>query len=310
MHPEVEALTRYFHSLDTGGQSMVRRKLQAIYCPERSTPCTPELRIKSNRTPKLKESKQPKGRAIGSLTRDPSAFELTDKKIKEEKKSSQPAKRKKRVKKSDTSHFMCNFPAFLYPYIGTITDVEDDGNCGYRSIAALMGHSAGQDGWPWVRATLMQELETNVLMYNRMWGTDVVYGLHNRLTLPIGDPATPDKWFQLPEMGYLVATKYQLVLVSLSSMGCNTYFPLIGAGPRDEHSVIAIGHVINHWVQLQLTPGHPMPTIAPQWDWHADLASKYWRNLYGPRLGMYDAQFQAWLGAFSGHADYVDITTD
>ncbi|XP_057416139.1 uncharacterized protein LOC130710792 [Lotus japonicus] len=169
MHPEVEALTRYFHSLDTGGQSMVRRKLQAIYCPERSTLCTPELRIKSNRTPKLKESKQPKGRAIGSLTRDPSAFELTDKKIKEEKKSSQPAKRKKRVKKSDTSHFMCNFPAFLHPYIGTITDVEDDGNCGYRSIAALMGHSAGQDGWPWVRATLIQELETNVLMYNRMW---------------------------------------------------------------------------------------------------------------------------------------------
>ncbi|XP_057427532.1 uncharacterized protein LOC130720844 [Lotus japonicus] len=88
MHPEVEALTRYFHSLDTGGQSMVRRKLQAIYCPERSTLCTPELRIKFNRTPKLKESKQPKGRAIGSLTRDPSAFELTDKKIKEEKKSS------------------------------------------------------------------------------------------------------------------------------------------------------------------------------------------------------------------------------
>ncbi|XP_057437189.1 uncharacterized protein LOC130729437 [Lotus japonicus] len=202
---------------------------------------------------------------------------------------------------------MCNFPAFLHPYIDTITDVEDDGNCGYRSIAALLGHSASQDGWPWVRASLIEELETNVLMYNRMWGTNVVYGLHERLTLPLGDPATPDKWFQLPEMGYLVATKYQLVLVSLSSMGCNTYFPLIGAGPPDAHIVIAIGHVTNHWVQLQLTPGHPMPTVAPQWDWHVDLASKYWRNPYGPRLDMYAAQFQAWLGVFSGHADYVVV---
>ncbi|XP_057432946.1 uncharacterized protein LOC130725772 [Lotus japonicus] len=53
----------------------------------------------------------------------------------------------------------CQLAAFLHPYIDTVTDVEDDGNCGYRSIAALLGHSAGQDGWPWVRASLIQELE-------------------------------------------------------------------------------------------------------------------------------------------------------
>ncbi|XP_057452349.1 uncharacterized protein LOC130744176 [Lotus japonicus] len=311
MHPEVEALTHYFQSLDTGGQSMVRRKLQAIYCPESSSLCTPELRIKSNCTLKLKESKPPKGRAIGSLTRDPSGFEHVDMEIKAAKKASQPAKRKKCAKKSDTSHFMIHFPAFLHPYIQTVTDVEDDGNCGYRSIAALLGHSAGEHGWPWVRAKLIEELENNSFMYTEMWSRQTVDALHARLTLPLGEPATYDKWMQLPKMGYLVANRFQLVLVTLSGMGCNTYLPLRGAGPPYVYHVISIGHVTNHFIQVHLTPGHPMPRIALQWLRYVDATSEHWCDPYGLRLDMYLAEFQAWLGHFSGHqVEYVDITTD
>ncbi|XP_057432458.1 uncharacterized protein LOC130725225 [Lotus japonicus] len=149
MQPEVEALTHYFSSLDTGGQSMVRRKLQAIYCPESSSLCTPEVQIRSKRTLKANERKPPKVKAIGSLTRDPSGFEHVDREIKEAKKASQPPKKKKRVKKSDTSYFMGHFPSFFHPYIHTVQNVEDDGNCGYRAIAALLGLPSGEEGWSW-----------------------------------------------------------------------------------------------------------------------------------------------------------------
>ncbi|XP_057426429.1 PKS-NRPS hybrid synthetase cheA-like [Lotus japonicus] len=143
MQPEVEALTHYFSSLDTGGQSMVRRKLQAIYCPESSSLCTPAVKIRSKRTLKANEKIPPKNKAIGSLTRDLSGFEHVDREIREAKKVSQPPKKKKRVKKSDTSYFMGHFPAFFHPYIQTVQNVEDDGICGYRAVAALLGLPSG-----------------------------------------------------------------------------------------------------------------------------------------------------------------------
>ncbi|XP_057419168.1 uncharacterized protein LOC130713417 [Lotus japonicus] len=163
MQPEVEALTHYFSSLDTGGRSMVRRKLQAIYCPESSSLCTPEVQIRSKRTLKANERKPPKVKAIGSLTRDPSGFEHIEREIKEAKKASQPPKKKKRVKKSDTSYFMGHFPSFFHPYIHTVQNVEDDGNCGYRAIAALLGLPSGEEALQLMEsATPLGTITTNV----------------------------------------------------------------------------------------------------------------------------------------------------
>ncbi|XP_057427726.1 uncharacterized protein LOC130721016 [Lotus japonicus] len=229
--------------------------------------------IKSNHTLTLKESKPPKGQAIGSLTRDPSGFEHVDMEIKAAKKASQAAKKASQPAKK--VHNQQRGRTFLHPYIDGVTNVEDDGNCGYRSIAALLRHSSGEDGWPWVRASLIGELDHNRLMYESMWSGQIVTALHDRLTLPYGDPATPDKWMQLPEIGYIMAKRFQVVFITFSSMGCNTYLPLRGAGLPDVHSIIAIGHVINHFIHLHLTPGHPMLPFVPQWQCHANTASKY-----------------------------------
>lgn len=66
--------------------------------------------------------------------------------------------------------------------------------------------------------------------------------------------AFKDKWMTIPDMGHLIATKYKVVLVSLSSEQNITFFPLRGRSPFSKKSqrLITIGFVNkNHFVQVQ-----------------------------------------------------------
>jgi alpha-glucosidase len=61
------------------------------------------------------------------------------------------------------------------------------------------------------------------------------------------------KWMTLPNMGHMIATRYQLVLVSLSQLGCETFFPLVGVPPEQHPPIIVIGHVQGlHFVQVSI----------------------------------------------------------
>ena len=48
------------------------------------------------------------------------------------------------------------FQPFMHDFIDKIVDVKGDGNCGYRSVAGLLGMS--QDSWSMVRNYLLKEL--------------------------------------------------------------------------------------------------------------------------------------------------------
>ena len=48
------------------------------------------------------------------------------------------------------------FEPFIQDFIDDIVDVKADGNCGYRSIAGLLG--MGENSWSLVRNELMKEL--------------------------------------------------------------------------------------------------------------------------------------------------------
>ena len=48
------------------------------------------------------------------------------------------------------------FAPFIQGFIRDVVDVKADGNCGYRSIAALLG--MGEDSWSLVRNELIKEL--------------------------------------------------------------------------------------------------------------------------------------------------------
>lgn len=343
---ELEALNAHFNSVDVEMQQMLRKKVQSLYCPESSTHCTPPVKIKSRLTPEQKKSRTP----IGSTKRDPSGFEHVDKDIADQQKASQRRQPKKEkgvktdVKKKgkEESPYMCHFPLYQHQYVQEVVDVVADGNCGYRAVAAQV-HAAGEAAWPWVRQELIQEIYEHMDLYNVMFGDDVTNELLERLSLgPNEHPAPVKKWMQLPEMGYLIANRFQVVFVSLSVNSNYTYLPCVGEGPPKErpHQLVVVGHVMDcHYVQvcedyqfmsiiccnrllcnlvvfwslqLRLTPGHPMPEIAPCWrKWSAgDL--KKWRKPYVQRLHQFEVDMTAWRYATHGApwSEHIDLGDD
>ncbi|PRQ18461.1 putative FHY3/FAR1 family protein [Rosa chinensis] len=71
----------------------------------------------------------------------------------------------------------------------------------------------------------------------------------------------------MPNMGHIIASCYNVVLIHLSSVQCFTFVPL-GTLPLSLSSPreIAVGFLNGHFVQLLLKPGHPMPPIARDWE--------------------------------------------
>jgi len=62
-----------------------------------------------------------------------------------------------------------------------------------------------------------------------------------------------DKWMTIPDMGYTIANRYNVILVCLSSRQNITIFPLRSRPPIDsrQHKLICIGHVHDsHFVQV------------------------------------------------------------
>lgn len=158
----------------------------------------------------------------------------------------------KRGKLVSAIKFKDQFPEGIQPFIAIVTDVEKDGNCGYRAIAALLGR--GEDGWVDVRRDLLQELTTNYPLYLKLYGCKTrMAELIHALSLDGKDTfADYDRWMTMPDMGHLIASCYDVVLYHLSSVQCLTFLPLRSPpqslGSRRE---IAIGFVNNsHFVQV------------------------------------------------------------
>ncbi|KAJ1409029.1 PKS-NRPS hybrid synthetase [Sesbania bispinosa] len=150
------------------------------------------------------------------------------------------------------------FPLGLHPFIVRVEDVEADGNCGYRAIAASLGF--GQDSWPVIHDDLSRELQHYRAQYIKLFGgVDRYNRLRMSLFVDCGKTVSVDKWMTLPNMGYIIASRYNLVLISLLKPESMTFFPLRGH-PISSHQIICIGYVYgNHFVQVELKDGCPIP---------------------------------------------------
>ena len=144
-----------------------------------------------------------------------------------------------------------------------------------------------------------------------------------------------DKSMDITNMGYVIALRYNVVLVSWSQQQSMTFFPLRSQPPTDSsmHRVICIGHVYdNHFVQVHsryialflnlcnqlstvelilflhvqqvyLKDRCSLPPVALLWSSNCHPQAKQWPTPYINRMQHYKSFMMF-------KRDYVDINED
>ena len=129
------------------------------------------------------------------------------------------------------------FHSFIHDSIKNIVDVKANGNCGYHAIVVLLGMS--KDSWSLVRNYLLKELAKWFDEYINFFGGIDRFEELNRSLLIDGlsmvcnlcfvfylkfslnkcnlyswfMQVIMDKWMDITDMGYVIASRYNVVLV-------------------------------------------------------------------------------------------------
>ena len=119
-------------------------------------------------------------------------------------------------KRTKMDHYIDEFHDELQQYILNIKDVTPNGNCGYRTIATLLGQC--EESWSLIRQDLIQELQIWHSLYVQLFGLEErPLESINSLYVECGlVPVT--KWMTIPNMSYVIVSRYNVVLVHLSRL--------------------------------------------------------------------------------------------
>ncbi|KAL2323773.1 hypothetical protein Fmac_028152 [Flemingia macrophylla] len=297
LQPEIDALHKLFQELDYAGKVILKAKLHELAFPDTSSVCPPpEMLIEG---PVLLRDKSTKC--------DSSYWENVDAlHPPHDSASCHPSSQKsfRESKCRSVQPMMDQFPVEIHPFIEDIIDVKADANCGYRVVAAQLG--MGEESWALVRQDLIRELQ--------QWQDDYakLFGCNNRVaelrqSLYVDKQASVNKWMTIPDMGYVIASRYNVVLVSLSLQESMTFFPLRGRPPlsQSSHRLIAIGFVHNcHFVQVVLKAESALPPTAIQWSRFCNAESRSWETSYVSRMEHFRSLFT------QIEPDSVDIVED
>lgn len=148
-----------------------------------------------------------------------------------------------------TQQYNEKLPAAIRPFIMGAKDVKSDGNCGFRAIDGLLGY--GENSWRKVRRELLNELKNNEFLYEFIFQSveskrEVEYRLDYFDDYPL-----EDRWMLIPEMGYLIANCYIVVLMHFSNAISLMFLPTESHPlPEYQRREISIGLVEKHFVQV------------------------------------------------------------
>ncbi|KAH1226107.1 hypothetical protein GmHk_11G032862 [Glycine max] len=301
---EIETISKRFEEFDVCGKVTLKNKLRDIAYPDHNSMCPPPSKVNTKGAPK-----KPMKRSQRSTKRDPSYWEYVDafhsvqsskSLVKRSASCSEPPQPARIIPMLD------QFTPFIQGFIRDVVDVKTDSNCGYRSIATLLG--MGEDSWPLVRNELIKELGKWSHEYiNLFGGIERFEQLKLSLLVDWFSKVSVDKWMDITEMGYVIASRYNvIILVSLSRQQNMTFFPLRSQPPPDcsGHHMICVGHVFgNHFVQVYLKDHCPLLPPALLWSSNCYSQAKQWTTPYISRMQQYTS-----LMSFKRH--YVDLNED
>lgn len=144
------------------------------------------------------------------------------------------------------------FQEQLRPYIENVRNVRGDGNCGFRVVAAAMGY--GENEWVRVRDELLEELHTHTEHYMTIYQGTREYQDYEKCLQWCNESefAPQEHWLTMPNMGHLIASRYNCVVYFISNEISVTCLPLrTHPEPMAARKEFGIGFVNNnHFVQV------------------------------------------------------------
>ena len=293
---------------DVSVKNDIRNQLRLIAFPETTNLQAPVEDAKSKGAKKKKR--------VRGTTRAKSRFEHVDKRVADSQSSqSKPSSSQKKPSSSQAkppvstkvvvgslfpmpisyapqNPLFEHMPKFMRPYIEDVKDVSGDGYCGYRAISLFI--NGCEEDFELVRLHMKRELNLHREMYlNLFGGQERLKYIEDALVSPKRKSsrhgvALKEKWFTFPDMGFVVASMCEKVVVQLSKIdrcgASKTCFPLRGKIPTTLTSkIICIGAIPDHFLLVTLKEGCPIPPTAPGWKEVCTPEAAAWESLFVDR---------------------------
>jgi hypothetical protein len=107
-------------------------------------------------------------------------------------------------------------PQFMQPYIDDIIDVVGDGYCGYRVVALHEG--GNEEDYDLVKLNIVREIKLHRKLYEKVFAGKervdyIIEALHQSKKCTKHGVAPLKKWLTFPDIGHVIATYYNKVLV-------------------------------------------------------------------------------------------------
>eukprot|EP00256_Glycine_max_P060570 XP_014629446.1 uncharacterized protein LOC106798108 [Glycine max] len=201
---EMKTISKNFEKLDVCGKVTLKSKLQKISYPNLNSMCALIEKVKTKGAQKKSMTRHQR-----SMKRHLSYWEYVDalhyvqnnnSLVKWVASSSEQPKPRRNMPMLDQFH------PCMHDFIENIVDVKPEDNCGYRAIAALLG--MGEDSWSLIRNNLLKELAKWFDEYINLLGGINRFELKWSLLVDGLSVINMDKWMNITDMGYMIASRY------------------------------------------------------------------------------------------------------
>ncbi|KAH1188478.1 Zinc finger CCCH domain-containing protein 37 [Glycine max] len=208
---EIETISKRFKELDVCGKFTLKTKLWEIAYHDQNSMCPPPVKVNTKGALKKAISRNPR-----STKRYPSYWEYVDAFESMQNSNSsvrRTASSSEQLNRRTMMSMLDQFQPFMHDFIDKIVDVKADGNCGYRSVADLLG--IGEDSWSVVRNHLLKELAKYSEDYIKLFGgMERFEELRMSLLVDGLTNVTTNKWMDITDMGHVIVSRIELTLFS------------------------------------------------------------------------------------------------
>ncbi|KAI5681640.1 hypothetical protein M9H77_02868 [Catharanthus roseus] len=162
------------------------------------------------------------------------------------------------------------FSGFTYQFIQNWKSVVGDGNCGFRVVSNFL--FGDKNHWVEIRRKMSYDLLHHMHVYEQLFGSvERVTELIMQTNWEEGS-VPREYWMNTPDHLYVIANTFNPCVVFLARSQSTTVLPLVSNmdGPS---GTIFVGLIeeLQHFIQLHLVDGCPLPPLHVQWEYHRDM---------------------------------------